>query len=96
MNCELEVVAATITGGVAFSEEEVEVLEEEEGVGVSTGGGAVGCVTIGAGLGSYKKNNTLCIFPIKILLPLKLKCVSVYTHTCTIHNFIHLKLAINN
>ena len=55
MNCELEVVAATITGGVAFSEEEVEVLEEEEGVGVYTGGGAVGFVTIGAGLGSYKK-----------------------------------------
>ena len=44
--------AATITGGVAFSEEEVKVLE---GVGVSTGGGAVGCVTIAAGLESYKK-----------------------------------------
>ena len=55
MNCELEVVATAITGRVAFSEEEVEVLEEEEGVGVSTGGGAVGCVTMGVGLGSYKK-----------------------------------------
>ena len=63
------------------------MLEEEEGVGVSTGGGAVGCVTIGAGLGSYKKNKYIVHIPNKNITTIKVK-ICICTCTCTIHNFI--------